>query len=208
MDRKPARKITNHGREMVTGGFASYKNKRIVKWESQIERDFLYLLEFDESVESYYSQAIKLEFLYNDKPSAHYPDIEVTRKDGSVDYYEVKPFDKTDNDEFRTKAKVIADHLKRLGHGYKVVTDRDIRIEPALSNYKILFRYLWVEIEPDDEKFILKLIEPNTPIFDVRHLLEAEGFDITFCYALMAKRKIKFDMNKPIDFHLPVSSAS
>ena len=58
MDRKPARKITNHGREMVTGGFASYKNKRIVKWESQIERDFLYLLEFDDSVVSYYSQAI------------------------------------------------------------------------------------------------------------------------------------------------------
>lgn len=208
MDRKPARKITNHGREVVTGGFASFKNNRTVKWESQIERDLLYLLEFDDSIQSYFSQAVRISYTFQGKLHHHYPDIEVTRKDGSIDYYEVKPFDKTQNDEFKAKSKIIADRLAKQGHGYRVITEREIRVDPKFNNYKILYRYLPVNVALADEKKILELIMPSKQIFEARDLLEAEGYDLTYCYALMAQGKIKFDINQPIDFYLHIYGAN
>tara|TARA_R100000655_G_scaffold69365_2_gene107610 strand:- start:19309 stop:19935 length:627 start_codon:yes stop_codon:yes gene_type:complete len=205
MDRKPARKITNHGREMVTGGFASKKNKHIVKWESQIERDFLFHLEFDNSVVSYRSQALKLEFNFDDKVTHHYPDIQVTRTNQQIDYYEVKPLDKTISDEFQTRTNAIREELNRLGHGYAVVTDEDIRIQPTLENLKILYRYIDVEISADEETEILELIVFSMPIYEFSEFLESAGYNLSVCYALMARGKITFDVNTPIDMQMMIS---
>lgn len=207
MDMKPARKITNHGREIVTGGFASKKNKTIVKWESQLERDFLYHLEFDDTVLSYRSQALKLSFHHDGKMRYHYPDIEVTRNDHRIDYYEVKPFDKTDTEEFQNKSKAITTRLAQLGYRYYVVTDRDIRVEPRLSNLKILHRYIDVDINQQIETTILEILEKNMYLYELNHLIGNNGLYLSVCYALMAKGKIKFDINSPISLDMKISRA-
>ncbi len=41
------RKITNKGSKKVIGKFASHKLQTTVWWESQIERDYIYLFEID-----------------------------------------------------------------------------------------------------------------------------------------------------------------
>lgn len=195
MDRTPARKITNHGREIVTGGFASKKTGAIIPWESQIERDFLFHLEFDHSVLSYRSQAIKIEFNFQGKVTSHFPDIQVVRPNNQIDYYEVKPAHVTESSEFQEKTKIITEHLARQGHGYSVVTDKDIRVEPKFGNLKLLYRYLNVEISPDDEKTILDLLNKQMPIHAFSDLLDDHDFDLADCYALMAREKIDFDIN-------------
>ncbi|MCC5796352.1 MAG: hypothetical protein JJU48_03390 [Methylophaga sp.] len=205
MDRKLARKITNHGREMVTGGFASKKNKMIVKWESQIEQDFLFHLEFDDSVLSYRSQAYRLDYNFEGKVTHHFPDIQVTRANGQIDYYEIKPLDKTTSDKFKSRTKAIAERMASLGHGYAVVTDADIRIQPRLENLKILYRYIDVEISVDDEATIMDLIAFSMPINEFASLLDIAGFDLSVCYALMARGKISFDINTPIDMQMMIS---
>lgn len=205
MHTKPIRKITNHGREIVTGGFASKKNKAIVRWESQLERDFLYHLEFDDTVQSYRSQSLKLSYHYDGKMRHHYPDIEVTRADHRIDYYEVKPFEKTDNDEFQSKYKAITTRLEQLGHRYWIVTEEYIRVEPILSNLKILYRYIDVDIALQVEKTILDFVEDNMYLYELNHLIVNTGFNLSECYALMARGKIKFDLESPINLDMKIS---
>jgi hypothetical protein len=60
-----ARKITNAGNRKVIGKFPSLKMNRVIWWESQLERDYIYLLEIDPEVLSYSEQPFTIS--YTDK---------------------------------------------------------------------------------------------------------------------------------------------
>ena len=45
-----ARKITNRGTKKIIGKFPSLKMNTAIWWESQLERDYIYLLEIDPDV--------------------------------------------------------------------------------------------------------------------------------------------------------------
>ena len=51
-----ARKITNRGSKKVIGKFPSLKMNTTIWWESQLERDYIYLLEIDPDVTAYQGQ--------------------------------------------------------------------------------------------------------------------------------------------------------
>lgn len=57
------RRITNRGRDRVIGKFASLKMQQIIQWESQIERDCCYWLEFDRDVIAYRSQPLIISYI-------------------------------------------------------------------------------------------------------------------------------------------------
>jgi len=47
---RPVRKATNRGKNII-GYFPSVKMGRMINFESLIERDFIYLLDFEQEVE-------------------------------------------------------------------------------------------------------------------------------------------------------------
>ncbi len=68
------RKFTNRGSTTkVIGKFPSLKNGKPVWWESQLERDFLYLLEIDDDVVSYYEQPLRIPYRLNGKKICVFP---------------------------------------------------------------------------------------------------------------------------------------
>jgi len=207
MNRQPARKITNHGREIVTGGFSSIKNNCSIRWEAQNERDFLYHLEFDPEVIRYASQPLKLHYNLDGTMLTHYPDFAVERRNGRIDYYEVKPFDKTAELSFQDKTKAIRERLNKMGHQYYVVTDREIKIEPRLSNLKILYRYLATKHSLADQQAVMNCLVQPMKLNDLKYEIEILGLSISVCYWLMATGKIKFDLNEPITLRMTVYRA-
>ena len=76
----PVRKITNQGNKKKIGFFPSEKNGRSTAWESLVERDFMYLLEFDSSVISYIEQPLTISYKDNGKNYKYTPDLMVVRK--------------------------------------------------------------------------------------------------------------------------------
>ena len=62
------RRITNGGRKVI-GKFPSIKNGGMVWWESQIERDYFYLLEFDSDVIIYWAQPLKIRYYLDGRPT-------------------------------------------------------------------------------------------------------------------------------------------
>jgi hypothetical protein len=57
----PVRKVSNRGGNII-GRFPSLKLERMVDFESLIERDFIYMLDFDSDVVSFTEQPLTIEY--------------------------------------------------------------------------------------------------------------------------------------------------
>lgn len=67
----PVRKIPKNYLS-VTGGFASRKNGRMLGFESPLERDYMILLEYDDLVERFEEQPVRVPAGKNEMPGLIY----------------------------------------------------------------------------------------------------------------------------------------
>ncbi len=65
----PVRKITNSGSRKNTGYVPSLKNERPIAYESLLERDCIYLFEFDDAISSYSEQPFKITYHIQNRSS-------------------------------------------------------------------------------------------------------------------------------------------
>lgn len=206
------RRITNRGRNRVIGKFVSLKMKRIVQWESQIERDCCYWLEFDSDVISYRSQPLTISYIFEDRKLSHTPDFEVIRhslETGQYQYIEVKPHNKTMEDEFKRKHIARSAHFHLHGHKYDLITDDYLRQGYYLENIKLLYRYSRLMFDPE----ILFKIKQALPIHSKQTLEVLQnhcincGAKIELAYFLLYNRYAIFDMDKPLHINTEIEMA-
>lgn len=197
------RRITNRGIHRVIGKFASTKMKDFVWWESQIERDFIYYLEFDTDVIRYASQPVIIEYPFEGKIKKHIPDFEVWRYSSERrKFVENKPYEKTQKTEFIEKTRAITAFLLGQDIDYQVVTENDIRVYPRLENLKLLHRYSNVDITSDEATLIESLITttPSSTLGILNQKIQQYDVSLQQCYALMAMGVIGFDLMVPLSF--------
>jgi hypothetical protein len=140
-----ARKITNKRTKKVIGKFPSLKMGRLVWWESQIERDYIYLLEFDPAVISYEEQPLRISYHLNGKERHYTPDFLVKRTDKSL-IIEVKPEEEAQKEENQRLFKTASAICARDNYDFIIITDKMIRVQPRLDNIKLLTRYQRIPI--------------------------------------------------------------
>ena len=73
---KPARKIGPNNRS-ITGKRPSHKTNRSQHFESALERDYLLLLEWDETVKDYGVQPVPIYYINNGRATRYTPDVVV-----------------------------------------------------------------------------------------------------------------------------------
>ena len=124
----------NHRRK-----FPSHKAGRMVYCESALEYDFLLHCEFSPCVTGIAEQPQSIWYVMDGRKRRYTPDflLETTTGDYLV---EVKPAAKLEDDDTRAKFAVLNGWYKDHGEHLVVVTDDRIRIEPRLSNLKLLLR--------------------------------------------------------------------
>jgi hypothetical protein len=130
----------NSGTLKNIGKFPSLKNKSIVWYESHLERDFIYLIEFDRNVIRYQEQPFKINYFLNGKRRFYTPDFFVERQSKNQ-VVEIKPQSKVKNQEFIRFSNQMTNFFAEKGYEYLVITDSTIRLQPKLSNIKLFWRY-------------------------------------------------------------------
>lgn len=117
-----------------------------VQFESSLERDYIYLLEFDLKVNQYLEQP--LEIAYKDakgKDRKYIPDFAVDyfNKPGEIIEIKYENILKTNFEELALKFKEAEKFCKKFNLTFKVITEKYIREERGveLENYKFLSRY-------------------------------------------------------------------
>ena len=209
MAKHGVRRITNRGRDRVIGKFASLKMQQIIQWESQIERDCCYWLEFDRDVIAYRSQPLIISYIFEDRKLRHTPDFEVMRhslQTGQYQYLEVKPYKKTMEDEFKRKHIARAAHFHLHGHIYDLITDEHLRKDSYLDNIRLLYRYarltsnpeILLKIKralPNHSKHTLKVLQNHCVDF---------GAEMELAYLLLYNGSARFDMEKHLHINTEI----
>lgn len=208
----PVRKISNKGGKKKTGLFPSEKTMSMVDWESPLENDYMFLLEFDRTVVSFEAQPMTITYKFNGRTRRYTPDLKVQKKNDEIQIIEVKPQDKLmkllNDEEFKTRIIAAHSFCKTNGWEFKIVTDADIRAGSILKNIKLLFKFSRIQVPSSDYLKIRNelLLKGSNGYLSIEGLAEALGKSLiekkrikAYVFALLWSQKIVCDLTREIN---------
>lgn len=195
------RKITNKGGKKIIGKFPSLKMGRLICWESQIERDYIYLLEFDPAVISYAEQPLRVSYHLDGKERHYTPDFLVKRTDKSL-IVEVKQEDEAQKEENQHLFQIISAICARNNYEFVLVTDSMIRVQPRLDNIKLLTRYQRTPInDPHYQIICYELFSKNPEVClsDVTQFFALRDIGKQVVFSLLYWGVLAVNLMQPIE---------
>jgi hypothetical protein len=174
----PVRKIPKNYL-FVTGGYSSQKNKVMDGFESLLEKEYLMLLDFDDGVESFEVQPVRIPV--SGVRNGYVPDVLVKyRTDPETGEIrrpllaEVKHSDDLERNRDKYAKKFAAAHAyaEERDWQFAVVDQTQIRT-PRLANLKFLREYRNIEPNEQDVKNALKQVGKLSKLASVSSLLAA-----------------------------------
>jgi len=178
--------------------FASAKISDAIMCESTLEFDACFHHEYNDEIESFGSQPEGFKYQFNGKILPYTPDALILYKDGVEEYHEYKPYSKIPPPLFREKFKAKRAASLMLGRELILVTERQIRVNPILNNFKLLHRYSGVYGVNDTQQKLLKCIQQSGIIKfnDISNQFNLPvGEARSFLYALIHKGVVKADLD-------------
>lgn len=191
----------------MIGRFPSLKMQRMVAFESLIEQDYLYLLDFEPDVLAFSEQPVQIEYVWEDKPLHYTPDFHVIRKKGE-ELVECKPQKLVDQDDNQRKFNIAREWCRRQGLQFRVVTDEEIRAGNRLNNIKLLTRHARIGFASGTlQQVILALngIHYPQPLSEIAKLVLRDHFEqgISILLHLAYHHQIQLGLD-----HEPISATT
>ncbi len=165
----PLRNV-HHGRYNFIGSFASLKMRRMIKWESILEYDFIHIPEFEPHVIVIYEQAVEIE--YSLKGVSHKYIIDFLIETHSNSYLvECKPSTFVDTEENQAKFKAAQGDCSQTGRKFMVITE-GIRSGQRLGNIRILRRHSHFKPIPKVEEGMIHLVYSQSHPLPISRITE------------------------------------
>lgn len=144
----PIRKVSNRSKKNTIGSFPSLKMKRMIAFESLIERDGLYTFDFEKDVLTFEEQPLSIEYEHEKKKRHYIPDFLLKKTNGSV-IIECKPTALVGLPENSRKFDAAREWCKEHGYQFQVLTDTELRTGFRLDNIKLLTRFARLHVGPE-----------------------------------------------------------
>lgn len=135
-----ARKVVTRRGRGFRGYFPSQKLGRMVAWESLHERDAILLLEFCREVVSYQEQPTVIQYFDGHQMREYYPDFEVLLEDQRRIHLEIKSSTQVAKPKVAKKLRAIAAHYQSRDQLFQILTEKELRREPLLTNVRALIK--------------------------------------------------------------------
>jgi hypothetical protein len=132
----PVRKVSNRGGNIV-GRFPSLKMGRMIAFESLLERDFIYLLDYEARVARFEEQPLTIEYQHEGQLRHYTPDFQLLEAGRSV-LVECKPEHFVET----------VDNQRKFAAAQEWCALRAWEFRCRLSNIKQLTKYARLTIEP------------------------------------------------------------
>lgn len=193
-----ARTVITSSGGIMRGKFPSRKNGRMIYHEGMLELAAIYLFEASPEIDSYREQPLQITYPDGARIRKYTPDFELTLKDGSTVWIEVKAMSSLAHDDVRHKLKQIAVHFERSGITYVVLDDRELLQEPRLSNIKLILHQAPAHRQTHEHVCAAFAKHADCFPLSIRHataLLKADGLDV---YSLLLAGLIQCELNQPI----------
>jgi hypothetical protein len=142
----PVRTVSNRGRRNVIGYFPSLKMRRMVQFESTLERDLIYLLDFDRRVTAFEEQPLKITYQHEGKTLSYTPDFQVVFAGSRTALLECKPRCFVGSEENQRKFSAAQAWCAVHGWQFHVVTEEQLRAGYRLQNVRLLTQHARHEV--------------------------------------------------------------
>lgn len=215
----PVRKIPKNYLS-VTGIFSSAKNGKSLGYESLLERDLMILLEFDDAVEGFEEQPVKVPLVINGKNCKPYvPDILIHYRpiaSGETPRHvlaEVKHTDdlKKNKEKYAPKFAAAARYAEERDWEWRNFTEKDIRTD-YLENLKFLREYHSSEPDVSLLNQVLTRLQKMRGSESFEMLLKnlcssetEELYMVPAIWHLLATKRIVANLNKPLSTQTKLS---
>ena len=135
------RRHLKHSRVKNLFKFVSAKMNTVFTVESSLEFDTCFHLEYSSAVKAFEAQPEGFYYAFEGRDCPYTPDFRVVDQQGNASLIEVKPSDKVADPDFLQRFPIKQQKAFELSSPLKLVTERQIRIDPILGNLKLLHRY-------------------------------------------------------------------
>jgi hypothetical protein len=154
----PVRKVSNRGGNVI-GKFPSLKMERMIEFESLIERDYLYVLDYEANVVSFSEQPLTIEYQHEGQTRHYTPDFHIVRARERSALAECKPSSKTETEENRRKFRAALAWCVEHDWDFFVVTDTQLRAGHRLENIKLMTYYARLDVPPQVKGRVYAVLE-------------------------------------------------
>jgi hypothetical protein len=212
----PVRKIPKNYL-FVTGGYSSRKNKDIDDFESLLEKDFLLLLDFDDDVESFEVQPVRIPVA--GVPRGYVPDVLVKYRPDSQTGAVRKPTlveVKTTEDlarnaeKYAPKFAAARQYAEEKGWDFTTMDQNAIRT-PRLGNLKFLREYRNVTPSAADIQTVLGAMADADGKTTSQSLLQAltstdddKLYWLPIIWSMLLTRHLATDLDQPFTNDVPL----
>lgn len=142
----PVRRVSNRGGNII-GKFPSLKMRRMIAFESLIERDYLYILDYEPVIEWFEEQPVTIEYQDNGKMLHYTPDFHLVEAGQNV-LVECKPEVFVGRSENQRKFQAAINWCAERDWDFKLITDSQLRTDHRLDNIKLMTYYARLSISP------------------------------------------------------------
>lgn len=192
-----SREPVSRSKGRVVGYYASWKNKRPVAWESQLERDACALFEFSKGVVAYFEQPEKFELKEEGKSVSYTPDFKLSFRCGGVAYVEIKPESYLKDGCLKSKLAKFSEIIRlEKKADFFVLTEREIRVTNFQTNLTILKHYSKLTISNIEVCGMKAWLQEKrkAPIFALSKMLGSSPK----AFAFIAHGHAQVDLSQPL----------
>lgn len=176
------------------GKFASRKMRRMVRCESLLEMNCLYLAEFARTIAAFDEQPVSISYLISGRRRRYTPDFRFLWQDGREWFVEVKPAEKLNTPENNERFAAITSHFESAGARFVALTEEQICQSHRSKMVQYLLRMrpkdsgssAWADLSWDDHR--------SASFAEAAQLL---GSPKTVVEAL-ARRELACDLHQPL----------
>ncbi len=137
----PVRTPSNRYGENIVGKFPSLKLGRMVFFESRIERDQIYLMEYDPEVVFYEEQPLLIKYTAAGKHYKYFPDFKVVTSNDQQMLIECKADKFVGTDKNQRKIAAGKSWCATRNWEFRLITEQDTRAGFRLKNVMFLWQF-------------------------------------------------------------------
>jgi hypothetical protein len=190
----------------IRGDFPSLKLGRMVRYNSTIERDLLYFLEYWRNVTWYREQPMTIKYAMPDGQIRRYtPDYEI--HEGMVKtLVECKPEARVESKHTQKQRQIGQLWAEENGYCFVTFTDTELRSGYQLSNLKLLWRYARQQDTQLQQQIVAQAKQAVTCSVDelCQRLEMPPNVVLPAACSLLFHHQLQMDFNRPFTTMTPL----
>lgn len=164
------RKVSHRGGNII-GRFPSLKVGRMVSFESLIERDFIYWLEYEPGVSWFEEQPLTLTYQEGQRTLSYTPDFHVVTPKGHL-LVECKPEQFVNHSANQRKFAAAQTWCASRGWRFQVVTEVQLQQGYRLQNIRRLIQFARYPLDPGFKEQVQTLLSRVTRALTLAELMQ------------------------------------